>query len=64
MLILCPQGTGRMNLIVDKLERIKQLWKELERTHPDTYEHRALMRQIRILSKEYQVLVEKSERPK
>lgn len=47
-----------MERIYDTLEHILQLWKELELTKPDTTEYAALMKQIRVLSDEYNELIE------
>ena len=43
-----------METASQKLQRIHQLWKELERTKPDASESEALMKKIRVLSAEYQ----------
>jgi len=47
----------------EKLERIRQLWKALERTKADPRESEALMERIRILSVEYQALAERPGKP-
>ncbi len=47
-----------METASEKLLRIHQLWKELERMKPDTSESEALMKKIRVLSAEYQTLTE------
>jgi len=52
-----------MDTASEKLERIHQLWKKLERTKPDSGESEALMEKIRILSAEYQALTERPKRP-
>jgi len=46
-----------MERIYDRLEHVLQLWRKLEITKPDTTEHNAIMKQIRILSDEYKELV-------
>lgn len=48
----------------EKLERIRQLWKELERMKPNTSEAEALMEKIRALSAEYQALIDAPQKPK
>jgi hypothetical protein len=52
-----------MDTASEKLERIHQLWKELERMKPDTRESEALMEKIRIMSAEYQALAERPRKP-
>jgi hypothetical protein len=47
-----------MERIYDRLEHILQLWKKLEVTKPDTPEYDAFMREIRILSNEYNQLID------
>ena len=47
-----------MDTASEKLERIHQLWKELERMKPDTRESKALMEKIRVLWAEYQALAD------
>ena len=47
----------------EKLERIHQLWKELERMGPNTSEAEAVMKKIRALSVEYQALVDAPKKP-
>jgi hypothetical protein len=49
---------------LDKLHRIQQLWKEMGRTKSDTPEYEALLKKIRVLSDEYQTLVETAINPK
>ena len=48
----------QMDEILDKLQRIRQLWKKQERIKIGTAEHEAVMEQIRALSAEYQALIE------
>ena len=52
-----------MDTASDKLERIHQLWKELERLKRDTSKSQALMDKIRVLSAEYQALTEEAKKP-
>ena len=47
-----------MERIYDRLDRIKSLWKQLELTKRDTSDYDALMKQIRVLSDEYNALIE------
>jgi hypothetical protein len=47
-----------MERIYDRLERIRQLWKKLELTKPNTSEYVAIMNQIRGLSEEYRALID------
>jgi hypothetical protein len=47
-----------------KLDRIHQLWKELERMDPNTSEAEALMKKIRALSAEYEALTHATQRRK
>jgi len=54
---------GEMERIYDTLQRIQSLWKELERTKPDTSEYVALMNQIRALSHEYSALIDAPKKP-
>lgn len=53
-----------INAALDKLHRIQQLWKEIERTKSDTPEHETLLQKIRVLSDEYQALVDAFVKPK
>jgi len=53
-----PGGMTDADLAVDKLQRIQQLWKELGPTRSDAAEYKTLLEQIRVLSAEYQALVE------
>ena len=47
-----------------KLDRIHQLWKELERMEPNTSEAGALMKKIRALSAEYEALTHATQKHK
>jgi hypothetical protein len=51
------------DVVLDKLQRIQQLWLELGRTRLDTPEYVALMKKIRVLSAEYQALVDAAKKP-
>ena len=51
-----------MDRIFDTLQRIRQLWNELERTKPETAEYKALMEKIRVLSAEYRALIDASKK--
>lgn len=52
-----------METASEKLQRIHQLWKELERMKPEASESEALMKKIRVLSAEYQKLTEGPKQP-
>jgi hypothetical protein len=54
---------SEVNLAVKKLQRIQQLWLELGRTRLDTPEYQTLMKEIRVLSAEYQTLVDSRNKP-
>ncbi len=61
------EKAASMDTASQKLERIHQLWKELQRMEPNTSEAEAVMEKIRTLSAEYQALVDaprKLEKPK
>jgi hypothetical protein len=51
------------NPAIDKLQRIQKLWAELGRTRMRTPEHETIMEKIRVLSAEYQLLVDASPKP-
>jgi hypothetical protein len=53
-----------MERIYDTLQRIQSLWRELERTKPDSSEYVALMNQIRALSDEYRALIDVPKKPR
>ena len=46
------------NTAIDKLQRVQQLWAELDRTKMNTPEYQTIIEKIRVLSAEYQVLVD------
>ena len=52
------------NITIDKLERIQQLWAELGRTRPHTPQYETNMNRIRVLSAEYEEVVDGSTKPK
>jgi len=49
---------AKMERIYDSLRRITQLWKKLELTKPNTRRYDAIMDQIRVLSEEYEALID------
>ena len=51
------------NLAIDKLTRIQGLWADLGRTRSHTTEYETIMNRIRVLSAEYQAIVESSKTP-
>jgi hypothetical protein len=53
-----------MDTASKKLDRIHQLWKELERMDANTSEAEALMKKIRALSAEYQALSHATQKRK
>jgi hypothetical protein len=53
-----------MEGIYDRLQRILQLWKQLELTKPNSSEYVALINQIRVLSEEYRERIEAHKSPK
>jgi hypothetical protein len=57
------RGVNETNAASNKLERIRQLWEELGRTRLRTPEYEAIMKGIRNLSAEYQVLANASKKP-
>jgi hypothetical protein len=48
------------NKAADTLQRIRQLWIELGRTTLNSPEYRKIIKEIRVLSAEYQALVDKT----
>jgi hypothetical protein len=52
------------NVVIDKLQRIQQLWGELGRTKSDAPEYAPLLVNIRNLSTEYQALVDSVKKEK
>jgi hypothetical protein len=53
-----------MERVYDILQRIQSMWKELELTKPDSSEYVALLNQIRVLSDEYQALIDAPKKPR
>jgi hypothetical protein len=51
------------NIAIDKLERIQQLWVELGRSRSHTSEYETNMNRIRVLSAEYQAIVDGPKKP-
>jgi len=52
-----------MERIYDSLLCITELWKKLEVTKPNTSEYAAIMNQIRVLSEEYNALIDAPKNP-
>lgn len=52
-----------MDRIFDKLERIQELWRELQLMKPKTIEYEQLMERIRVLSAEYVALIDVPKNP-
>ena len=50
------------DLAVDKLKRIQQLWVELGRTELNSPEYSTVIEKIRLLSSEYQALVDATKK--
>jgi hypothetical protein len=53
-----------MDSASQKLERIHQLWRKLERMKPNTAESEALMKKIRTLSVEYETFTDPPQKLK
>ena len=53
-----------MEAASEKLLRIHELWKELERMKPNTSEADAVTEKIRVLSAEYSALINAPKKPK
>jgi hypothetical protein len=53
-----------MDRVFDTLQRIQQLWKDLEQMKPKTYEYEELMEKIRVLSAEYLALIDAPKKPR
>jgi hypothetical protein len=49
---------AEMDKVFEKLERIQQLWRELERMKPNTVEYDQLIEKIRVLSAEYTAFID------
>jgi hypothetical protein len=52
------------NVAVEKLQRIQELWHELGRAKSDASGYKMLLEKIRLLSAEYQELVDAAGKPK
>lgn len=52
------------NVAVEKLQRIQELWHELGRTKSNAPGYETLLEKIRVLSAEYQELVDAARKPK
>jgi hypothetical protein len=48
---------------VEKVQRIQELWRELGRTESSAPGYEALLKKIRVLSAEYQELVDAARKP-
>ena len=60
------RGGSEMNetkVAVEQLQRIQELWRELGRTESSSPEYQPLIAQIRVLSAEYQALVDSVKKP-
>jgi hypothetical protein len=55
---------SKANVAVEKLERIQELWREIGRTGANAPEYETLLKKIRVLSAEYQELVDAARKPK
>jgi hypothetical protein len=53
-----------MKEVLEKVQQIQELWLELGRAKPNTSEYGIIVKKIRILSAEYQALVEARTKPK
>jgi hypothetical protein len=51
------------NVAIEKLQRIQELWRELGRTESNTPGYETLLKKIRVLSAEYQELVDAAWKP-
>jgi hypothetical protein len=51
------------NVAIEKLQRIQELWRELGRTESNAPGYETLLKKIRVLSAEYQELVEAARKP-
>ena len=61
MIALQARRDGRMTdevVAIDKLRRIEDLWEQLKVAKTSTAEYETLIKEIRVLSTEYQKLVE------
>jgi hypothetical protein len=51
------------SVAIDKLRHIEELWEELKPIKPHTPEYGALVKQIGVLSMQYQKLAEAAKKP-
>ena len=51
------------NVAIEKLQRIQELWRELGRTESNAPGYETLLKKIRVLSAEYQELVDTARKP-
>ena len=51
------------HIAVEKLQRIQELWRELGRTKSNAPGYETLLKKIRVLSAEYQELVDAARKP-
>ena len=50
----------KVDAVLAKLQQIQQLWTEVQRLKPNEPEYKVLVEKIRLLSAEYQALIESS----
>jgi hypothetical protein len=60
----CETGMNDAKAAVDKRQYIQELWRELGRTKSSAPEYKKLVEKIRVLSAEYQALVDAAQKPK
>jgi len=53
-----------MDRILEILQHVEQLWKELERAEPNGAEYKGLMEKIRVLSAEYEAIIDAPKKPR
>ena len=51
------------SLAIEKLRRIEKLWEQLRATKTNTVEYKTIVKQIGVLSMEYQKIAEAAEKP-
>jgi hypothetical protein len=56
-------GMNNASLAIEKLRRIEELWEQLKGTKTNTLEYRAIVKEIGVLSMEYQELAEAAKKP-
>jgi hypothetical protein len=52
-----------VTIAIEKLRHIEELWEKLKEAKSNTPEYRALVKEIGVLSMEYQTLVEAAKNP-